>query len=180
MGCYEGGMDILVLRLIHILGGAFWFGSAFTLFLFLQPTADATVPESQRFMLHLLRNRRLSEVVLTVAILTAAAGGILFWRDSNGLQTSWISQPQGLGFTVGAVAGLGALLLFTFVGFPAGRRLIAIGSLVESERRPPNEDEQRVLRRSQAVLKRIGIVVLVLLAVAAGAMSTARYWGLVL
>jgi len=30
------------------------------------------------------------------------------------------------------------------------------------------------------MLKRVGIVVLVLLVVAAGAMSTARYWGLVL
>ena len=116
--------------------------------------------------------------ILTIAILTAVAGGMLFWRGSNGLQASRISQPQGLGFTVGAVAGLGGLLLFAFVGFPAGRRLVTIGSLVESGRRPPNEDEQRVLRRSQAVLKRIGIVVLVLLAVAAGAMSTARYWSL--
>lgn len=173
-------MDILVLRLIHVLAGAFWFGSAFTMFLFLQPTAEATGPDGQRFMLHLLRNRRLSEVSLAAAVLTGAAGGILFWLNSSGLQASWITQPQGLGFTLGGMAGLGALLLFAFVGFPAGTRIIAIGSRLESERRPPNEDEQRILGRSQAVLKRVGLVVLVLLGIAAAAMSTARYWALVL
>lgn len=173
-------MDILLLRLIHILAGAFWFGSALTMFLFLQPTAEATGAEGQKFMLHLLRNRRLSEVGLAAAVLTGAAGGLLFLLDSSGLQISWITQPQGLGFTLGGVAGLAALLLFGFVGFPAGRRVIAIGSRLENERRPPNEDEQRTLGSSQALLKRVGIAVLVLLVVAAAAMATARYWVLVL
>ena len=172
-------MDILVLRLIHILAGAFWFGSALTMFLFLQPTAAATGPEGQKFMLHLLRNRRLSEVTLSAAVLTGAAGGILFWLDSSGLQMGWITQPQGLGFALGGVAGLAALLLFVFVGFPAGRHIIAIGSRLESERRPPTVDEQQALGRSQAVLKRVGRTVIVLLVIAAAAMSTARYWVLV-
>ena len=34
-------MDFVVLRLIHVVGGAFWLGAAATLFLFLQPTALA-------------------------------------------------------------------------------------------------------------------------------------------
>jgi uncharacterized membrane protein len=173
-------MDFVVLRLIHILGGAFWLGAAVTMFLFLQPTAQATAPEGQRFMLHLLRNRRFSEVVLATAALTGAAGAILFWRDTNGLQLEVMLRPQALGFTVGGVAGGIALLLFVFVGYPVGRRLIAIGSRLESERRPPNEDEQRVLGAAQRTLSRVGVTVLVLLTAAAAAMATARYWPLVL
>ena len=173
-------MDFVVLRLIHVLGGAFWLGAAVTMFLFLQPTAQATAPESQRFMLHLLRNRRFSEVVLAAALLTGAAGAILFWRDTSGLRLALITQPQGLGFTVGGVAGGIALLLFLFVGYPAGRRMIAIGGKLEAERRPPNEDEQRILAAAQSVLSRVGATVLVLLAIAAAAMATARYWSLVL
>jgi hypothetical protein len=173
-------MDWVVLRLIHILGGAFWLGAAITLFLFLQPTAQATAPEGQRFMLHLLRNRRFSEVVLVAACLTGVAGAILFWRDTSGLQLTSMTQPQGLGFTVGGVAGGIALLGFLFVGYPAGRRIIAIGSRLEAERRAPNEDEQRILAVAQRVLNRVGATVLVLLVIAAGAMATARYWPLVL
>jgi uncharacterized membrane protein len=173
-------MDWVVLRLIHVLGGAFWLGAAVTMFLFLQPTAQATAPEGQRFMLHLLRNRRFSEVVLGAAILTGAAGAILFWRDTNGLQIDSMLEPQGLGFTVGGVAGGIALLLFLLVGYPAGRRLIAIGSRLERDRRPPNEDEQRILATAQRMLGRVGVAVLALLIVAAAAMGTARYWPLVL
>jgi uncharacterized membrane protein len=173
-------MDFVVLRLIHVLSGAFWLGAAVTMFLFLQPTARATAPEGQRFMLHLLRNRRFSEVVLGTALLTGAAGAILFWRDTNGLDLELMLQPEHLGFTVGGVAGGIALLGFVFVGYPAGRRLIAISSRLEAERRPPNEDEQRMLATAQRMLSRIGLAVLVLLIVAAAAMATARYWPLVL
>jgi uncharacterized membrane protein len=173
-------MDYVVLRLVHILGGAFWLGAAVTMFVFLQPTAQATAPEGQRFMLHLLRNRRFSEVVLIAAVLTGVAGAILFWRDTNGLQLELMTQPQGLGFTVGAVAGGIALVFFVFVGYPAGRRMIVIGNRLEMERRAPSEDEQRVLTSSQRVLNRLGATVLVLLVVAAAAMATARYWPLVL
>jgi uncharacterized membrane protein len=173
-------MDLLVLRLIHILAGAFWLGAAVTMFLFLQPTAQATAPEGQRFMLHLLRNRRFSEVVLLAASLTGAAGAILFWRDTNGLELASMTQPQGLGFTVGGIAGGVALVLFLFVGYPAGRRMIAIGGQLAGEHRPPSEDEQRLLAAAQRILNRVGATVLVLLVVSASAMATARYWSLVL
>lgn len=173
-------MDILVLRLIHILSGVFWLGSVFTMFLFLQPTAQATAPDGQRFMLHLLRNRRFGDVVLVSALLTVGAGAILFWRDSNGLQATWMARPPGLGFTIGAAAALIALLLFVFVGSRSSRRLIEIGSRLEAERRPPSDDEQRTLAESQRTLKRVGFTVLFLLTIAAAAMATARYWSLVI
>src|SRR5260221_12514212 len=149
-------MDFVVLRLIHVLGGAFWLGAAVTLFVFLQPSAQAPAPEGQRFMLHLLRNRRFSEVVLGAALLTGAAGAILFWRDTNGLDLTLMLQPEHLGFTVGGVAGGIALLGFVFVGYPAGRRLIAIGSRLETERRPPSEDERLILSNAQDLVSRIG------------------------
>jgi uncharacterized membrane protein len=173
-------MDIVLLRLIHIFSGAFWLGAAITMFVFLQPTANAVAPDGQRFMLHLLRNRRFSEVVLGAALLAVAAGATLFWRDSGGLQVDWMTQPPGLGFTIGAGAGLLALLLFVFVGYPTGRRLIAIGSRLDVERRRPDEGEQRVLAESQRRLNWVGVAVVVLLVIAATAMSTARYWSLIL
>ena len=172
-------MDLLLLRLIHILAGIYWVGSAFVFFLFVQPTVQATTPEGQRFMLHLLRNRRYTEVGLGAAILAVAAGAILFWRDSNGLQLAWMSRPPGLGFTVGALAGPTALTLF-LIAYPTGRRLVDIGSRLEAERRPPTDDEQRTLASAQQTVRRAGLTILVLLAIAAASMSTARYWGLVL
>jgi uncharacterized membrane protein len=173
-------MDIILLRLVHIASGAFWFGSAFVIFLFLQPTAMATAPESNRFMLHLLGRRRLTEATLTAAALTVAAGSILLWRDSNGLDATWISNPPGLGFTIGAAAAWLAFLGFLFIGYPAGRRITDIGGRLADERRPPTPGEQQQLAASQQRLRRLGMAVLALLTVAIICMATARYWSLVI
>jgi hypothetical protein len=137
----------------------------------------AADPHPQRC---LLRDRRFGEVVLGAALLTGLAGAILFWRDTNGLALESMTQRARLGFTLGGVAGGLALLLFLFVGYPTGRRMISIGNRLEAERRAPSEDEQRVLAATQRVLNRAGATALVLLVVAAAAMATARYWPLVL
>jgi hypothetical protein len=71
-------------------------------------------------------------------------------------------------------------LVFVFVGYPPTCRVVAIGSLLESERRPTTPEEQALLARSQGVLKPLGVVVLVLVGIAAAAMATARYWFLLL
>jgi hypothetical protein len=129
---------------------------------------------------HMIRYRRFLDVVLGAALLTGIAGGILYLRDSGGLQLSFVFGASGIGFTVGGVAGLLALLVFLFVGYPTTRRVVAIGTLLEAERRPPTPEEQAVLARSQGVLKPLGVVVLVLVGIAAAAMATARYWFLLL
>lgn len=173
-------MDLIVLRLVHILSGAFWFGSVFATFVFIQPAVLALGPEGQRVMVHVLRDRRFLDAVLGAALLTGIAGGILFLRDSSGLQPSFVFGVSGIGFTVGAVAGFLALLTFLFVGYPTTRRVVAIGSRLEAERRPPNTEEQALLAHSQRVLRPLGVIVLVLVGIAAAAMATARYWPLVL
>jgi uncharacterized membrane protein len=172
-------MDLVLLRLVHILGAVFWVGAAYVMFLFVQPTAQATAPESQRFMLHLLGKRHLTEAVLAAALLTGGAGALLYLRDSGGLRLEWMTQPQGLGFTIGGVAGGVALLLFLFGGYPAGRRLVDIGRRVQAEGRPPTEPEARALMAAQQRLRWIGVVNLVLLGIAAVAMATARYLPLI-
>lgn len=172
-------MDWIVLRLVHILGGAFWFGAVLTNFAFVQPAVLGSGPDGQRVMVHVLRHRRFLDVVLGAALVTGAAGGVLFWRDTNGLDPALVFGASSIGFSIGGVAGLLALLLFVFIGYPNSRRLIAIGSRLEAERRPPTPHEQALLARAQAALKPLRIAVPVLLAVALAAMATARYWGLV-
>ena|SRR6185436_5929809 len=172
-------MDWIVLRLVHVVSGAFWFGAVFTNFVFVQPAVLGSGADGQRVMVHILRDRRFLDVVLAAAVLTGMAGGILFWRDSNGLDPSIVFGASGLGFTLDGVAGLLALVLFLFIGYPNTRRLLMIGGRLESEGRPPTADEQAVLTRSQAALRPLGVAVPALLGIAVVAMATARYWPLV-
>jgi uncharacterized membrane protein len=50
----------IILRLIHILAGIFWVGTAFLLAGFLAPTLRATGSEGGRFMRHLMQQRSFS------------------------------------------------------------------------------------------------------------------------
>ncbi len=56
-------MDIIVLRLIHILSGAFWFGAVFTTLLFRATRRPGAGPDGQRVMVHVLRDRRFLDAV---------------------------------------------------------------------------------------------------------------------
>jgi uncharacterized membrane protein len=96
-------MDIylLVLRLVHVFGGVFWVGGALMMNFFIGPTIGATGQAGKQFMGHLMVRMRLSTIMTTIAILTLLAGGLLYWRDSQGLTSMWMSAGSGIGFAIG-------------------------------------------------------------------------------
>src|SRR5574341_2623139 len=94
---------MILLRIVHIFSGVFWVGAAATFVWFIAPSVAATRPESQKFLNHLLQERRFVTALLIAATLAIIAGLLLYWQVSAGLQLRWISTPTGLGFTTGAV-----------------------------------------------------------------------------
>ena len=173
-------MDLIVLRLIHILGGIFWVGSALTFFYFVQPTASATAPESQRFMLHLLGTRRLGDATLAAAIFNVGAGAILIWRDSNGLDATWLTGPGRRHSPLAPARPSSPCSCLASSGIRTPGGCWRSDAASPDEQRPPSEAEQAVLADSQRVLARLAVWVPILLIVAATSMATARYWPLLL
>jgi hypothetical protein len=170
-------MDVLILRLIHIGAGAFWVGAVFTLFLFVQPTAMALGPEGQRFSVQLTRNARLPTIILGSAVVAVAAGIILLWRMTNGLDLDVIGRHPALGFTVGGVAAILTLALGGLYVYPRTMRLVGIASSLMAQGRPPDADEMRTLGQLRDQTRAAGWWVLAGLTIAVVAMATARYWG---
>lgn len=110
-------MDLLVLRLIHIGAAAFWVGSVFAFFLFVQPAAVAVGPDATKFTYQLLHHKRFGVVILAAAVVTVLAGIWLLVITSNGLDPDLLFDASRLGFTVGGVAailtlGIGGLYVF--------------------------------------------------------------------
>ena len=97
---------IIVLRLLHILAGVLWVGTALVNTFFLSPTAAATGETGQKFMAHLIGQARLSARITVASYLTVLAGAALYWIDSQGFTSAWRSSGPGIGFGLGAVAGL--------------------------------------------------------------------------
>lgn len=173
-------MDVLILRLIHIVAGAFWVGAVFTTVAFLQPTAMAIGPAAGPFQAHLVRNRRFALVVLMSAALTVASGIWLLWITTDGLNPAVALDDARLGFTTGGVVGILTFVYGASYVYPRTVRVAGIVAGVLAEGRPPTPEEQARLATMRGQLTTAGWVVVGGLAIAVIAMATARYWPLLL
>lgn len=173
-------MDVLILRLIHIAAGAFWVGSVFTFFLFVQPAAVAVGPDATKFTYRLIHNQRLAVVILSSAIVTVLAGIWLLVITSNGLDPDVLFSESRLGFTIGGTVAILTLGVGGLYVFPRTRTVERTIGRVLGEGRPPNPDEQQLLARTTRESRAAGWVVLAGLSVAVICMATASYWSVVL
>ena len=173
-------MDILLLRLIHIGAGAFWVGSVFTFFLFVQPAAVAVGPEATRFTYQLLHHQRFSVMILAAAATTVLAGIWLLIITSNGLDPDILFDVSRLGYTVGGVSAILTFAIGALYVYPRTRVVEGILARLLAEARPPAPDEQQILARTARESRRAGWIVLFGLTIAVVAMATASYWGVVL
>ncbi len=169
---------LLVLRVLHIGSGIFWVGAAFAFFLFVAPSAKAIGPDAHgAFMDQVTRVRRFPMVVLWAGIVTVLAGAALYWRASGGFNSAWLSSPTGIGFSIGALAGIISLALGPLSIVPSISKMQAIGGRLRAEGRPPTPEEGATLEALDRRLTQVGQIDLVLLAVAVVFMATARYLG---
>lgn len=95
-------MDIylILLRIVHIFAGMFWVGAAIINSAFLLTAASSSGAQGHKFLQNLMVRGRFPIAIAVSAMLTILAGSLLYWRDSGGLQISWINSPVGLGFTI--------------------------------------------------------------------------------
>src|ERR1700752_181942 len=98
-------MDYLkeVLRLIHTLGGMYWFGSGMTMYFFITPSVAATGDAGQQFMKQLGGKSGFSNSILGAAVSACVAGGWLYGIDSGGSQSQWMRSSTGMAFGIGGV-----------------------------------------------------------------------------
>jgi hypothetical protein len=168
-------VGLIVLRVIHIVSGILWMGGAALFLGFVRPTLNVLGPDAQKVVDELVRRRRLALYFIVVSTLTVLAGAILYWRNSAGLQVSWITSPSGLGFTIGAAAALIAWPVGNLLLGRAFNALYEIGQEMKASGGPPSPELARRLRDGQARVLRIAVLLLFLLTVAAISMATARY-----
>ena len=163
----------IILRLIHILAGVFWAGTAFVIAGFLVPTLRETGREGGRFIQHLMQRRRL-QVYLGIAMgLTVLSGLTMYARMASATHGTWARTAPGIAYGVGAVAAILGGLSGAMVGGSAGRRMAAVGQEIGPS--GPSPAQQAEMARLQA---RIGLgtrLAAGLLAIATAAMAVARY-----
>lgn len=166
--------EILVLRLVHILGGVVWVGSMVFVTVFLGPALQQVGPAAGQVM-GALQQRRMMVFMPVVGILTILSGLRLYWIMSDGFASPYTSSATGMTF---GMAGLLAILAF-IIGMsfarPAmvrsGQIAARMASASDAERPGMQAEMQRLRARGQSA----SLAVLVLLILAAVGMAVARY-----
>ena len=162
---------IWFLRIVHILAGIFWVGGTLIMAFFVGPTVGATGEAGQKFVGHLVNNLKFSSRMSAAAGSTILAGFILYWIDSNGFTSAWMSSGAGRGFGIGAAF---ALIGFVF-GLLVGRTTKAMAQLgAQIQGKPSSEQMAQLdkLRKQQVTYSNITAVLLILAVIF---MAIARY-----
>lgn len=167
---------LIVLRIIHIVAGSLWVGSAVYYFLFVEPTVKDLGSAGPKFMQSFIGKRRVPLFMNTVSSLTVAAGALLYWSTSGGLQGAWLSSGPGIGFTIGSVAGIVVYGIGFFMIRPRAERLSAIGGAIALGGGPPTAEQGAEMQQLGEEMTRIERVDVALLMVSLLTMATARYW----
>jgi uncharacterized membrane protein len=167
--------ELLLLRIIHVVGAIVWVGGGVYVAFFLIP---ALLPNPQLIpqVMDGLQRRKVFVILPTVGLLVILTGIRLLWIDSAGFDESFLSTASGRTFSIGGTAGIIAFLVQVLVQRPAGARLGKIAAALAAS--PSPEERQRLTgdadrmrkRNSWGVLAAVGFGL-----IAAVAMSIARY-----
>jgi hypothetical protein len=164
-----------VLRIIHIVAGVFWVGSAIFLAGILLPTLQAVGPSAGPVMEHLVQVRRLPVRLMIAMALVILSGIALYWKDSAGFQSGWMRSGPGIVFGLGAVFAIASGIVGMAISSPTGRRLTSLTAAVKARGGPPTPEELAELQRLQTRMRGAARLVAVLLVLATAAMAVARY-----
>lgn len=163
---------IIALRIIHIVAGAFWVGSALIMSVFIAPTAASIGETGQKFMGHLILTMKYGTRVAIAAGVTILAGVALFWIDSKGFTSAWMNSGPGQGFGIGAAfAIIGAVL-----GGMIGRVANSMATLGSGFQGKPSAEQATQLAALQKRMTALSTLTTISLLLALIFMSAARYF----
>lgn len=166
---------IILLRVLHIVGGLFWVGAAVFIAAFLGPSLRAAGPAGGAVMSHLTQARRLPIWMMVAMSVTLIAGFLLYWADARTGGSTWLGSGPGRTFGLGGLLAVAGGVVGMAVTAPTGRKLGTLGAAMAAAGRPPTADELATMQSLQRRLATAAALVAVLVVLATVAMAVARY-----
>ena len=166
---------LILFRIIHVLAGVFWVGTAVFTAAFLVPTVRAIGPAGGPVMQQLAQVRKLPLYLMAAMILTLLSGIGLYSRASGGFSSAWMQSGPGITFGIGGALGLVAGLIGMFIVSPTAKRTGALAAAMQGAGKPPSPEQQAEMQRLQARAGTYSALGAGLLVLATTAMAVARY-----
>lgn len=162
-----------IARVLHIVAGIIWGGTAIVFNLTVQPTLMATGDSGKQVIAHLMTKTRFRMIMMGSGFITVLAGIYLYGVDSSWFQSAWMRSHTGMGFGLGAVAGI---LGFVF-GAMSGNISQAMAKLGGQIQGQPTAEQMKAMQAlsKQAVFVTNATTIFVLIAIVM--MASARLMG---
>jgi len=168
-----GALVITVFRLLHIIAGMIWIGSAIMLSMYIEPVLARSGVDTRKFLSHLYGKSGFDKLMPAVAILTTVAGLVLYYLVTNGFSDSgFMRSGQGIVLSIGALFGL---LAFGHGGGALGPMTGKYNKLVQEAGDNPTDEQNAALTAMEAKLSRHGKISMWLAVIALVFMAGARY-----
>jgi len=162
-----------ILRFLHIIAGIFWAGGAILMNLMIGPAIGATGDAGRQFAAHLMGKTAFSKYMLGSGVVTVVAGTVLYGVNSNWFSSGWMMSGQGIGFGIGAVAGIAALVFGFMIGNTNGR-LAALGAQIQGKPTDEQAALMGMLRQRQGFVTKANTIFILISIIM---MATARLFG---
>lgn len=165
---------LVILRLVHVVGGILWVGIGVFIPFYLVPAITDVGPDGGKVMAALQR-RGIMNVLPILAVATLISGFWVYWIRSGGLKAAYVATPAGALFGIGGLVALAAFLLGITITRPSMIRAATIMQSLPSL--PSGEREQQMalaneLRARGSLFSRVIAWMLLFVAVC---MAIARY-----
>ena len=165
--------ELLILRLVHILGGTFWIGTAVFMSFYLIPAAAEAGSAGGQVMANLAK-RKLMVVLPIVAILTILSGARLMQKVSDGFAPGYFRTASGHTYAISAVLAILALIVGITISRPAHLKAARLSQTAASDQTSKEliQTEIKALHRRATMAS---MVVTIMVILAAAGMAIARY-----
>lgn len=165
--------ELVILRIIHIVGGIFWVGSGLFSAFFLGPALLKAGPAAASQIMGALQQRKLFTWMPAVALLVILSGVRLLTIVSAG-NPGWFSSRSGQTYSISGALAVIAFMVSLAVSRPAmakaGKLTVAAAS-DETSRKLIAEEVKKLQKRSGIS----GAIAVTLLLLSAVGMAIARY-----
>jgi uncharacterized membrane protein len=145
-------MEYLSLVFVHILFGVVWAGGAISAGLFFIPSVADAGPGGGAVVAGLMKRK--FPVAMTAAGIVVVLSGARMYMIR--FSPAWLHTPEGIVLSLGALLGLGAMVLGLFVQKPTAQRLGTLGAQVAASGAPPSPAQAAELHALRERMTRIG------------------------
>ena len=166
---------LLLLRLVHVIGGMLWVGAVVALAWFVVPTARLEGAHGGRFVDRMMEERHFATYIPVLAIASLISGFVMYGRAMAATQGQWASTRPAMVYGLGAVTAVLAMIVGITMGAASEKRMAAINRRLRTEGREPTAAETALIDSLRARAGLGSRIASVLLLVTAVAMAVARY-----